>query len=605
MLEPYLIPLWNRAREAAPRLARTAGRFIQWFCFGLSPFWIAAVVVGLVGARFLQVRSGRPEHRHEIAEAFGSVGFLYGTPQPSQSGDRVAFVQTTANGIGIFICDTATGRKQLAFEENGSEKNGEQDLFVWPWSPDDKLLVYSRRKIVLCRSDTGAALTEVDTGQLPVRELAWLTPDAFAYSTAEGGLSLVRRQPDGAWQSTNLANIGAGSSLAALSPNIVAWCVSNSIYTMNVDSQGLTIHYRAPQGQDVASFVFSRSDGTFLMDVAGSAQAALYRMSGGYDLQQIAACPVGATFVKRLNAANGGCVYLCPRSTNDPRRDVVVQSSGLPARLFTRGAAQSCNVSADGQRLFIVGVVSNEPADGLWQYEAASRQLRCVVPCAERLSPYAKAVEATRAMFYVPGEGKVEYYVFPPAHFERHRRYPLVLGNTWVPDAEHQSHHGGPLWAQALACCDAYVAFVNRDSWYGGLGEWETNVMRLYERLAENPTIDTRRVYLFGSSAETSHVIALAEQRPDLWKGVMILSGATPRLEAGKLFPRTLISFGTPGGGEHYFNYNADAAQKGVAEDVVAHPNSTHWLISKDALRGRTKAIVDFVFDYGMTPDAQ
>jgi hypothetical protein len=146
------------------------------------------------------------------------------------------------------------------------------------------------------------------------------------------------------------------------------------------------------------------------------------------------------------------------------------------------------------------------------------------------------------------------------------------------------------------------VVIVNRASWFGGLDQWGQNVTEVYQHLAQNPTIDTRRVFLFGASAETSPLSALVKARPDLWKGLLLLNpSGLPQIgdfPPGQSAPKILLSAGEAEGSEKYLKkYQAEAGQNGVAVAVVIHPNSTHWLVSIAAMQERTRAMVDFIFD--------
>jgi len=571
-------------------------------------------VLVLVGGRLIWVDTGWPAHRQEIAEAFGSVGNLYGTPQASQFGDRITFIQTTTNGIGVFVCDTATRQRQIAFEEKAGENGGRQDLAIWPWSPDGRLFLYTRKNIVICQGETGAELAKVSVGNESVKALTWLTPDEFAYVSPAGNLHLVNRQRGNNWQSSQLADVKFNSSsLTALSTNTIAWNRNDGIYAMNLESNATTQIYKVPAGQILDAFAFSRTNGKFLLKLRPAKEAneaSLCQLRLGETPEKIATCPLDASAISWVNATSNSYAYICLKSTNSISRILKLQI-GLQAEsstLFTNGTVESLTTSSDGRRLFVVGIPSNDLAESIWQYEAdsPSKNLKCVVPCTDRPSPYARHVQALHDTLTLTNGRTVDYYLYPPVNLnlQQHKKYPLVIGDTMyqIPDSEHQYRLNGPLWAEAVACCDAYVMIVNRPTWKTGLNEWGENIMEAYKYLAVNQAIDTSHVFLFGVSAETSPLRKLAQERPELWKGLLLLNPvALPQINAmppGKPAPKILISSGQAEKREDLFNrYQADAGQNGVLVNVLIHSNSTHWIISTTAMRDRTKAIVDFIFD--------
>ena len=226
--------------------------------------------------------------------------------------------------------------------------------------------------------------------------------------------------------------------------------------------------------------------------------------------------------------------------------------SAEPARLFSRGNVEAFTASGDGRRLYIVGVVSNEPAPGIWQYEVASGNLRPIVPWTDHPSPAAKRLDAQQSFLTLGPGHRVGFYLYLPAGFDRHknRKHPLVIGDTvyGAADRLYQNRPHGPSWAPAIANCGAYVVIVNRSSWMGGIQNWGENVMAVYDFLIKDPSIDRNRVFLYGASAETQYLSQLIVKKPGLWAGALLLNpGALPDLAALPLnqsAPRLLLSCG-------------------------------------------------------------
>jgi predicted esterase len=126
--------------------------------------------------------------------------------------------------------------------------------------------------------------------------------------------------------------------------------------------------------------------------------------------------------------------------------------------------------------------------------------------------------------------------------------------------------------------------------------------MGVYHALAHDPGIDTRRVYLFGASAETRYLSECVTQSPGLWKGIILLNPTQlPDFSKSPPFqsrPKILIS---AGGEEHEADrlkkYQADALNWGVLVDYVIHPGEPHHLVGNAGELERTKAMMHFVFE--------
>ena len=591
-------------KAANQRLGPPIRRLIDWLCFGPSGGWIALTVVVLVGARYAWVQHERARC-DAIAEAFGSVGYLYGTPQASPDGNRLTFIQTTTNGVGIFEGDTAGTERNLVFEERGDQKYGQLDLALWPWSPDGKYFLYSRGALNVCRADTAEPVAKIPVWKRPVT-LVWLTTNKFAYVTPDGGVNVVRHVKD-QWQNYYLAGVQAGTNgFGAYSDEAVIWTHADCLWTCNLASRNVNLLYAAPAGQSIAAMDCSRNPRRILLKMTETAtgKTAIWWAVPGWNPQRIAACPPDATGLRWIIPTNYTFAYLCAKGTNTTDHALILHQGYYGGnKSILHGNTQTYAPTPDGRSLLVQGVATNEIAEGVWQYDVAKEQLQCAVPCTDHPSPDAHHVEPLHDRLQLASGEWLDYYVFPPAHFDRHqhRKYPLVLGDTQLANPENQDRIQGPLWAQAVACCDGYVVIINRKDWFAGLDQWGTNVMAVYQLLANHPTIDTRHVFLFGASAETWPLSLQAKENPELWHGLLLLNPSGLPLPAilppGENLPRVLISTGEKEYGESLFKeYQAETRQNGIPVEVVLHANATHWLVSIDAMQARTKAITDFIF---------
>jgi acetyl esterase/lipase len=189
--------------------------------------------------------------------------------------------------------------------------------------------------------------------------------------------------------------------------------------------------------------------------------------------------------------------------------------------------------------------------------------------------------------------------IYPPANFDRHKKYPLVLGYT-VIDMTTEGHE--QFWMQDLAACGAFVAFADRNRWFKDIEKWEPTVMDIYQSLSQDPCIDTGRVYLFAASAETPYLSQCLTHSPGLWKGAIFVSPTgLPDFSKAPFFqtrPRILL---TGGSEDHLVEqrkaFQEKALQWGVTVDVVNHPGEIHTILGNNARLERITAIMHFIFE--------
>ena len=234
--------------------------------------WIAAATIALAGGRIMWPRLHRPVHREEIAAAFGAAARFYGEPQISHDGRWFAYVAASdTRGSELVLYEIATGRKQkLSAQDSGlGYWDDEFNLHVWPWSPDDSLLVYTAMaKLTIqpiagdvedevtsppgpkpdsssrSKSDSSSPAkmdssrrplqaAELTTGTNSVSDLVWLNPAEFAYLDG-GTICYAQRLPEGHWESRRLPRMDGVSCLRAVSTNAIAWLQDNFICRLSL-----------------------------------------------------------------------------------------------------------------------------------------------------------------------------------------------------------------------------------------------------------------------------------------------------------------------------------------------------------------------------------
>ena len=251
-------------------------------------------------------------------------------------------------------------------------------------------------------------------------------------------------------------------------------------------------------------------------------------------------------------------------------------------------------------QLLMFGTVADEPAAGIWQRDLDTGHWQSVVSCFGDTPEKVQTVNRFQAGIQLPSGRVLNCSIYPPPNFDRHKKYPLLLGDTQFGVVVNGAH--GRFWVQDVAACGAFVVFVNRETWFGGIEKWEQEVRGVYEHLINDPCLDASQVYLFGASAETPYLSQCIEKTPGLWKGAIFLNPtALPHFSRSSLLaspPKILIS---AGGLEHeedrFKQFQMDALQSGVMVEYSIAPGETHHFVGNAAQTQRTEDIMRFIFE--------
>ncbi|HEX3626284.1 MAG TPA: hypothetical protein VH280_12755 [Verrucomicrobiae bacterium] len=387
------------------------------------------------------------------------------------------------------------------------------------------------------------------------------------------------------------------SGLDCISDDEFAWSDGGGLRAMNVSSGQVYPLWKPKTGQIVEA-TFSRQLNKFLITCKENQRYSLWQLkrnANGQDKVKQLASDDDIQNAQWL-AGGDGFAYLKDHK-------LVIKTEIESQRGELASAEISHFICSTNDNLFFIGTVGNLPWDGLWCYNLASGTLTNVVSYTEKPSPYATAVYPHHWSAWWRGKA-LNYYIYYPAHFDRRKKYPLILGDSslLVPNGLYVSNPHGPNWAEAIANCGAFVAFVYRPNWWWGLNKWDSDVQAFYEYLTRDPTIEKDKVFLFGTSAETGYMSRLIEERPELWKGAIFLNpGVLPNLsavESGRRAPRILISAGAEEEGAEYFKkFQNEACSHGIAVEIQELPETGHYLVSTSAGLARTRAMVDFIFN--------
>ncbi len=172
-----------------------------------------------------------------------------------------------------------------------------------------------------------------------------------------------------------------------------------------------------------------------------------------------------------------------------------------------------------------------------------------------------------------------------------------MIGDTTITDPIY-----GEPFMTGMAACGASVAVVERPNWGAGIEQWAQKIQALYAQLKRDPTVDTRRVYLFAASAETKYLSQMVEYSPGSWRGLILLNpGMLPdfsKLPQFQVRPKVLLD---AGGEEHmegrFKKYQQDALASGAVVEFYTHAGETHRTVGIDAKLERARELKHFIFE--------
>jgi hypothetical protein len=568
--------------------------------------WIVILVGSLLCARPVWTSLHRPAHLNEIAAECGSVNFFIRLQIPDPAGTRIVYRCNTENGIGVFLYDDATGKSQL-IDTNRARMLG--------WSPNGSSFAYVRTLVapatpvlVICYPATGktelipCALASWNPWPNTDPICAWLTSDSFVYFVDPMELHWVRKQTDGQWIDTVQSATSEVKTtplfLTALSDHTIAWSQNNTLWTLEVTSSLPSVELFRLQnvntgGGVLTSAPYSPENRQFLLGRAGMGIESLWRLTPGDSSPENPSLLTTDRVIRGAKWINGGKGYAYLRQDGSLVSDgpLVVQEdlSAKPVILFPTGNATHFGVSPNGNRLFIVGVASNEFAPSLWKYDVASASLQCIKAYSERPLRFVRRFGFTHQTIISSSGRKISFDVDGPPGFMsgHHRRYPLVFLTSWTGE-----------FASPFANCGVVSAWVQRND------KWGDDMLEVYKSLTEAEMVDAKRVFICTASAETPEIGDFCSKHPSLWKGIIILNPVgfsdARALTSGCRTPKLLISAGQEegqGNAEQIRKYQEEAAKVGVESEVYIQPGEGHSFQSQSGKSERMQEVMNFIFD--------
>jgi hypothetical protein len=176
-----------------------------------------------------------------------------------------------------------------------------------------------------------------------------------------------------------------------------------------------------------------------------------------------------------------------------------------------------------------------------------------------------------------------------PYHHDNAQSSPVLIG---------QSPYNWQVYSELTANGGYFFVNVDRPSFLcKELGNWAEDVMTVYRQLAQDPRIDTNAVYLYATSAESAELASLVDQKPDLWKGIILITPEYfPNLSV--LHSKILIDDGMDDESTIHLvtKYQQAAAEASVPLTLSLHKDTGHIYWSIATQREEAQQLANFLF---------
>lgn len=410
----------------------------------------------------------------------------------------------------------------------------------------------------------------------------WLSDESFAYSSYNQAWIVFQRADNGDWTQTRvIKRFGDGKleNLVATSPHSVAWRQENEIWTCDFDSGAPEKIWSLTTGQ---LETFSCADNGDLLlncrDENGPLSIRLRQPELGEKQATVLAetrrLDPGSNV--KLSEAGGQYTFL------------IMQNGGENSvRFVWDGMVESYALA--GKFLYFVGNKTSDPP-GIWRYGVNSKETVCVDSELNKPLKYARGVLPEVGTGTNAAGGQFTYHIWTPMHVKAGKKYPLIIGQT---------HYMWFSYEQIAPNAQWFFAFVDRPSWWDGLSSWKEDVTGLYSILARNPNIDTNRVFIFGTSAESYYLSRLLDENPGLFKGAILFdSGSRPDVLKSDLSDILVVAGGDDGDNAKSLPaYQDQAAKAGVPVTLILQDGAQHITRSVAAERQRARAFTQFLLE--------
>ncbi len=558
--------------------------------------WLAVGSVMFVVGWRLCVIASQPAHLLAIASEVGSIALPKEELNaqelvPSSEGHGLVFFQETETGLGTYFWDAAIGKSKYLFEQREKWYAGE--LGIVAWSPDDRFFACAfksdpdpgkqqpTRNINIYDGNSGEAVMKITA--LWDSKFTWLSSHSFAYTRYNQTWLVYEQKTDGNWVQTQVVNrFGDGdlNNLTAIPPHSVAWQHGGDIWTYDFTS-GASGKIWESTTNNLRSFNYSEETGNFLLDCndENGPLSICFRPPRSWEKQGTILSMIRNDIREEyadLSEDHGRYSFTMETNANSE-----------PLHFAWSGAVEYYKLAGD--YLYFTGNLPDGPP-GIWQYDIKSKEVQCLDSCLKGHFQYTKMVVPTVGLGTNASGEPMSYHVWAPIHVSPGKKYPLIIGQT---------HYMWFSYEQVAANAECFFAFADRPSWWDGLPHWGEDVMGLYTILSKNPNIDTNRVFLFATSAESSYLRQFVAEEPGFWKGVILFDPVgEPDLASANL-SKMFIASGTDDTNvvQQLTKYQDEAAKAGIPVKLILQDGVQHITRSIATDRQRTRQFARFLIE--------
>ena len=566
---------------------------------------VLTVFLFVVGWRLLVIAcSHTPPHWHSIAAQIGSVAEFRDALYPNKDGTRVVFSQETEKGVGVFFCD-ATSEKTELLSEQEEKSYSWQRFGMLGWSPDDKLFAYAvplkhqlnegqrEEQIVVCNGLSGEMVAKI-SGDPDLTQIAWLSPQSFAYLTYNQDVRVWNQKTDGSWaQTRNYTKIASGrleiieNSFTATSESSVAWQKGNEIWALDFSTSTLKKIWESTTNQ-LEGFTYSRETGEYHLICSDETGWLFVDLDPQGSVLDVTRNRKQERYAYSRDEAGTNVFYIKAKADSQPTR--VVWLGAVEDHRGPIGDYISSGKYLYGDYLYFTGDLPNQPV-GLWQYNTQSGIPQYLASGLKHPLVHASIV-VPRSGAITNALGKqMSCHVWEPVNVQAGKKYPLLITQTpyvWLSYPHVAAQEG------------YYFATVARPYWSDKtIYNWPADVMALYTMMAKNPNVDTNRVFLFGMSWDTDFLSQLVSEKSNLWKGAILLNASTlPDLSPWHN-PKIFIAAGAAQDGQidRLTKYQDTAAELGIPVKLVLQKGVGHTARSVATERERTVQFAKFLVE--------
>jgi hypothetical protein len=561
----------------------------------ISGACLIIAVLSLIAGWRVWLVAREPAHLLSIANELGSIAQDRANPKdimiPNENGPGLIFFQETEKGLGTYFCGTSSGKCTLLCEQKEDALPYEGSL---GWSPSGDFFAFlattepnpGKPKIVIYDGSTGEIVATLSPrGNTTTPKFVWLSPRSFACSTYNNGWLVYEEASNGSWLPGRFIqkfSDGEMENIVAITPDSIVWQQQDDIWMYNFGADSSDIIWESVSNK-LVSFKYSSATGNLLLNCTDP--------SG----------PVLISFRPPKSSSLPGTVLSVTKQEPNIRYSTLTEENGsYTLHILTNAAAKPVNLrwggtieeyKLAGNYLYFNGS-QEDGLPGIWQYDIDDQSMRCLTMCLEHNLKYTKIVTPLAGMGTNSSGRRINYHIWAPTHISNGKKYPLIIGQMpyrWLS------------YEQVAASAGFYFATADRTSWFDGLSDWVGDVSWLEEYLVKNANIDTNRVFLCATSAESTFLNQLASEKPNLWKGAVLFNSASlPDLASTRLSTMFIVG----GTGDDYgrevgrlTRYQDEAAEIGIPIKLLLQKGSIHVPKSIATERERTVQFAKFLME--------